>query len=78
MVLHRIGGAGNKVNRITLGEVDSYIAPFFGLGSWDICASEALIRAMGGVVTNLEGERLSYDEPKQPPFVVAKSANLHN
>ena len=49
----RLGGAGNKVNRIALGEVDTYVQPRGGLGYWDLCAPEAIIRAMGGFFTDI-------------------------
>lgn len=47
----RLGGAGNKVNRIALGEVDAYVQPHGGLSQWDLCAPETIIRAMGGIIT---------------------------
>jgi len=50
-----LGGAGNKVNRIALNEVDSYVQPYRGLGFWDLCAPEAIVRAMGGVATDFAG-----------------------
>jgi len=48
----RLGGAGNKINRIALNEVDSYVQPRAGLGFWDLCAPEVILRGMGGVITN--------------------------
>lgn len=50
----RLGGAGNKVNRIALREVDCYVQPRAGLKFWDLCAPEAILRAMGGnlILTN--------------------------
>jgi len=50
----RMGGAGNKVNRIALDEVDSYVQSRPGLGFWDLCAPEVIVRAMGGVCTDFE------------------------
>jgi 3'-phosphoadenosine 5'-phosphosulfate (PAPS) 3'-phosphatase len=59
--LSRLGGAGNKVNRVALGECDCYIQPRSGLGFWDMCAPEVIIRAMGGLMTTLDKDRLCYD-----------------
>ena len=59
--LNRLGGAGNKVNRVALKEVDCYIQPRSGLGFWDMCAPEAIIRSMGGLMTDMDKNRLSYD-----------------
>lgn len=44
----RLGGAGNKVNRIAFNEADCYLQPRKGLKFWDLCAPEAVLRAMGG------------------------------
>ena len=79
----RLGGAGNKVNRIALKEVESYVQPRPGLGFWDICAPEAIVRAMGGVCTDLEGKRLVYDKEKTggkttlPAFIIGKTLPMH-
>lgn len=51
--LNKLGGAGNKVNRVALNEVDCYIQPRSGLGFWDMCAPESVSRAMGGIMTDL-------------------------
>ena len=52
----RLGGAGNKAYRIVTGEVDSYVQPRAGLKFWDLCAPEAIVRAMGGVLTLIPEE----------------------
>lgn len=52
----RLGGAGNKVNRIALGEVDCYISPTIHLKFWDLCAPEAILRGMGGIASKLHLE----------------------
>ena len=84
--LSRLGGAGNKVNRVALGECDCYIQPRGGLGFWDMCAPEVIIRAMGGLLTDMNKERLCYDinrakerpgKPILPPFLLGKSIRLH-
>ena len=58
--IKRIGGAGNKCINVAIQNADAYIHPTFGLKYWDLCASEVLIKAMGGFATNIKEERLTY------------------
>ena len=75
----RLGGAGNKVNRIALDEVDTYCQPAPGLKFWDLCAPECIVRAMGGLCTNQDGNRFVYDKERNPtgvklsPFYIGKT-----
>jgi 3'-phosphoadenosine 5'-phosphosulfate (PAPS) 3'-phosphatase len=49
----RLGGAGSKSLKLIEGDIDVYNYPRDGgLSSWDICAGEALIKGIGGRVTN--------------------------
>jgi len=48
------GGAGNKILGTALGEVACCIAHKIG-GPWDLCAPEAILKAMGGKMTDLFG-----------------------
>jgi 3'(2'), 5'-bisphosphate nucleotidase len=48
----RLGGAGNKIIKIAQNQIDSYVSPP-GLGYWDLCAPEVIVRAMGGLCTDL-------------------------
>lgn len=76
----RLGGAGNKVCRIALSEVDSYVQPAPGLGFWDLCGPEAIVRAMGGLCTDFNGKRLLYHpslKPTLPSFCIGKTKNQH-
>mmetsp|Transcript_36068 Transcript_36068/g.73226 ORF Transcript_36068/g.73226 Transcript_36068/m.73226 type:complete len:262 (-) Transcript_36068:1253-2038(-) len=52
------GGAGNKILAASLGEVSASIQPRFG-GAWDLCAPEAILRAMGGRITDFFGEAIA-------------------
>lgn len=78
----RLGGAGNKVNRIALDEVDSYINPI-RIGFWYLCAPEAILRGMGGLITNFDGKRQdygvkTYKETKDiEPFVATRTLKLN-
>ena len=73
--MKQLGGAGNKINQIVLGEVDSYVRPEAGLGFWDLAAPEVLVRAMGGLCTDMKGNRLVYKGNNQviPAFAVGKT-----
>ncbi|CDW83399.1 -bisphosphate nucleotidase 1 [Stylonychia lemnae] len=76
----RIGGAGNKCCSVALGLVDSYIYPQFGLKYWDLCASESIIKGMGGHSTNILLERLSYHrtgDKQIKGLIIAKNPNYH-
>eukprot|EP00536_Pseudo-nitzschia_multiseries_P005820 jgi/Psemu1/191567/e_gw1.116.78.1 len=55
------GGAGNKILAAALGEVTCSIQHKIG-GAWDLCAPEAILKAMGGKMTDLFGEEIAiYD-----------------
>ncbi|CAJ1954941.1 unnamed protein product [Cylindrotheca closterium] len=49
------GGAGNKILGAALGEVACSIQHKYG-GPWDLCAPEAILKAMGGRLTDLFGK----------------------
>ena len=70
-----MGGAGNKCLFIALGEADTYIS--LGLSYWDICAPEVVVKAMGGIVTDLFQQKLHYDLETKPHgvrgVIIAKS-----
>ena len=90
--VHRLGGAGNKVNRIALNEVDIYFQLRAGLSFWDICAPEVIIRAMGGLCHRMPSQekpeeydtpaRLTYDPAKNgghvtlPAFTIGKTVRM--
>ena len=52
------GGAGNKILAAALGEVTCTIQHRIG-GAWDLCAPEAILKAMGGKMTDLFGEEIA-------------------
>lgn len=62
------GGAGNKILSSALGHVDGVIQHKFG-GPWDVCAPEAILRSMGGKLTDLVGnEIIAYQNDKPSYF----------
>lgn len=52
------GGAGNKILAAALGEVTCSIQHKIG-GAWDLCAPEAILKAMGGKMTDLFGDEIA-------------------
>ncbi len=52
-------GAGNKCSYIIMGELEIYFS--LGLSYWDICGPDAIVKAMGGYVTDLLLKPLIYD-----------------
>ncbi|MEM7650464.1 MAG: 3'(2'),5'-bisphosphate nucleotidase CysQ [Pseudomonadota bacterium] len=65
-------GSSLKICAVAAGKADIY--PRFGLTcEWDTAAADAVLRAAGGVITDLDGNRLQYGgaDPKwlNPEFV---------
>eukprot|EP00742_Colponemidia_sp_Colp-10_P003213 GILJ01003422.1.p1 GENE.GILJ01003422.1~~GILJ01003422.1.p1 ORF type:complete len:292 (+),score=39.89 GILJ01003422.1:50-925(+) len=56
----RVGGAGNKAVAVLEGTADVYLYPSPGTKKWDICAGEAVVRALGGSVTDVYGKAFYY------------------
>ena len=54
------GSVGVKGARVIEGAADLYVHPSNGAKLWDACAPEALIKAAGGVMTNIDGNAIDY------------------
>ena len=79
-----MGSIGCKIASIIRGECDIYISLSLpGKSSpkdWDFAAPEAILRAAGGSITNLENEELSYGKLnfKQEGIIIASNnRNTH-
>lgn len=59
------GGAGNKILAAALGEVACSIQHKVG-GAWDLCAPEAVLKSMGGRMTDLFGEKIAIYKSDAP------------
>uniref|UniRef100_A0A0G4IAH1 3'(2'),5'-bisphosphate nucleotidase 1 n=1 Tax=Chromera velia CCMP2878 TaxID=1169474 RepID=A0A0G4IAH1_9ALVE len=59
----RAGGAGNKFWDVAVGAADVYVFPRGGTKRWDACAGEAILRAVGGVVSDVFGRPYRYYLP---------------
>lgn len=57
----RVGGAGHKVLLCLEGRASAYIFASPGCKKWDTCAPEALLKAAGGVLTDVHGNRYRYE-----------------
>lgn len=55
-----LGSAGLKGAAVADGRADVYLAPEFAGSRWDTCAPEAILRAVGGVLTDVQGRVLDY------------------
>ena len=54
------GGAGFKIWLVVIGESDSYVYPRPGTKKWDVLAGDAIMAALGGVITDACGRQLVY------------------
>ncbi|XP_076666334.1 3'(2'),5'-bisphosphate nucleotidase 1 isoform X2 [Andrena cerasifolii] len=57
----RVGGAGYKVILLMEGKAHAYVFASKGSKRWDTCAPEAILHAVGGILTDSLGEQYSYD-----------------
>ena len=54
------GSAGLKATLVARAQADAYVAPQYAGQRWDICASEALVTAAGGRVSDAFGRAIDY------------------
>ncbi|XP_056150016.1 3'(2'),5'-bisphosphate nucleotidase 1 isoform X1 [Lampris incognitus] len=57
----RVGGAGNKIIQLVEGKASAYVFASPGCKKWDTCASEAILHAVGGRLTDMHGNAYHYD-----------------
>ncbi len=55
-----LGSSGLKSALVATGEHDVYLQPGRAGMRWDACASEALVRAAGGELTEVGGAAIDY------------------
>jgi len=56
----KVGGAGHKVLLLMEGQAEAYVFPSPGCKKWDTCAPEAILHAMGGLLTDIHGASYEY------------------
>jgi len=62
-----VGGAGHKAMLVMEGRAHVYLHPSPGCKKWDTCAPEAVLRAMGGVLTDIRGQSYQYNKTAPHP-----------
>lgn len=62
----RVGGAGFKILLLLEGKAHSYIYVREGCKRWDTCAPEAILRAVGGKLTDVYGNSYDYGQSVNP------------
>ena len=58
----RVGGAGNKVLQVIEGKAHAYVFASRGCKKWDTCAPEGILHALGGKLTDILGNPLTYNK----------------
>jgi len=58
------GGAGFKTWEVVVGNQDAYVHTT-RIKKWDICAGDAILRAVGGKLTNLQGNLIDYAKAEE-------------
>ena len=61
---HKSGSVGLKFGLIAEGRAHLYIHATSQTNQWDTCGPEAILKAAGGIVTDLHGEVLRYNRPE--------------
>ncbi|XP_076260385.1 3'(2'),5'-bisphosphate nucleotidase 1 [Rhynchophorus ferrugineus] len=63
----RVGGAGHKVMMLLEGKAHAYVFASKGCKRWDTCAPEGILRALGGVITDIHGRDYDYSKDVSYP-----------
>jgi inositol monophosphatase 3 len=71
------GGAGYKVLQLVNSSVDAYVHTT-AIKKWDICAGNAILNALRGQMTTLNGQFIDYSETYNPKNDKGLLATLRN
>lgn len=71
------GGAGYKVVEVIRGTEDVYVHTTL-IKKWDICAGDAILRAIGGTQTDLRGDEINYSHELDPKNEHGLIATMHD
>jgi 3'-phosphoadenosine 5'-phosphosulfate (PAPS) 3'-phosphatase len=83
MNIAKVAGSGNKIIYLIDSKADCYLNLVPGFKYWDMCASEALIQAKMGIVTDAYKKPLIYDHTKKnftirEGIIVAKNKKVYD
>lgn len=70
-------GAGYKVIEVVKGTEDVYVHTTL-IKKWDICAGDAILRAIGGTQTDLLGNDINYSHNLNPKNEHGLIATMHD
>jgi len=73
------GSVGLKVVLLSERRADLYVHPAPGTKEWDTCAPEAVLRAAGGMMTDMWGRPMRYNkaDPYNYGGILASNGRLH-
>ncbi|GFN79078.1 inositol monophosphatase 3-like [Plakobranchus ocellatus] len=71
------GGAGYKVLEVVKGSVNAY-THVTAIKKWDICAGNAILNALGGKMTTLDGDFINYSPNLDPKNERGLLATVNN
>jgi len=71
------GGAGYKTWEVVKGVQDAYVHTTL-IKKWDICAGDALLRALGGKQTDLKGQEIDYSSAEAAKNEGGLLATMHD
>ncbi|MDB4981745.1 MAG: putative phosphatase [Myxococcales bacterium] len=74
-----VGSVGLKIGLVSEGSRDLYVYTGGRTKIWDSCGPEAILRAAGGTISDLDGNPLIYDRPElyNRRGIVASNGPLH-
>lgn len=75
-----LGSAGLKMAKIARGEAEIYINSSDQSSEWDTCAGNLILKEAGGVVTDMNGKEIVYNQPDPRHLngYVASNGEKHN
>lgn len=74
-----VGSVGLKIAKLVEQHADIYLSFSSQMHEWDACAPEAIVRAAGGMMTDVTGAPLRYNQPQTTLArgILASNPTLH-
>ena len=75
-----LGSAGLKGTLVATGQVEAYVAPGYAGKRWDACATDALVTAAGGKLTDTRGDPIDYraESLSNDRGLIASNGRIHD